>query len=119
MTQISEHYQQNWGSIKVIALCGLMAVTGVAYAGNVTIPNSFSAGDNVSSSKFNENFDAIEAAVDDNDQRIGDLEADTTQITNDVSSLDLRVTSLETNQSNQIAVDCSADADALLMLLHC
>ncbi|MEM6993801.1 MAG: hypothetical protein AAF721_25020 [Myxococcota bacterium] len=46
-----------------------------ALASPVDIPNEFAAGEAIVAEEFNENFDAIQEAVDDNDGRIAALEA--------------------------------------------
>ena len=50
-------------------LCASMAV-----AGELTVPNQFSNGQATSASEMNANFSAVESAVNDNDQRISQLE---------------------------------------------
>lgn len=42
----------------------------IATAAPANIPNAFAEGDTISAEEFNENFDAIAAAIDDNDSRI-------------------------------------------------
>lgn len=49
----------------------------LALASPVDVPNQFTAGDVISAEAFNENFDTLEAAVDDNDARISALEQGT------------------------------------------
>ncbi len=58
-----------------------VAASMATIAGQVTIPNTFSSGTTISSSEMNDNFDAVETAVNDNDSRI--------------TALDSRVTALE------------------------
>ena len=63
------------GSGFLAALCtGLISVS--ANAGDLTTPNVFSAGTPAVAADVNANFDAVEAAVDDNDARISGLEGD-------------------------------------------
>jgi len=52
----------------------LIFTSSSAYATGVTIPNSFSSGTATSAAEMNANFDAVKAAVDDNDSRITTLE---------------------------------------------
>jgi len=62
-----------------IILMGLslsMAATHVSASG-VTIPNSFTAGTAAVAAEVNGNFDAVKAAVDDNDSRLNALETGT------------------------------------------
>ena len=47
----------------------------LALASPVSIPNQFADGDVISANAFNENFDAIAAAIDDNDARLEAVEA--------------------------------------------
>ncbi|HCL69291.1 MAG TPA: hypothetical protein DIC49_07215 [Gammaproteobacteria bacterium] len=51
------------------ALCA-----GLVTAGELTVPNQFSNGQATSASEMNANFSAVESAVNDNDQRISQLE---------------------------------------------
>ena len=46
----------------------------MAVAGELTVPNQFSNGQATSASEMNANFSAVESAVNDNDQRISQLE---------------------------------------------
>jgi hypothetical protein len=55
----------------------------LALASPVTIPNAFSDGDLITAAAFNENFDAIAAAINDNDARIASLEDDVGELTAD------------------------------------
>ncbi|MCC6524063.1 MAG: hypothetical protein IT373_15490 [Polyangiaceae bacterium] len=61
---------------KALAVMAAVAVTipVVAIASPLTTPNTFTAGTVISAAAVNANFDAIEAAVDDNDARITLLE---------------------------------------------
>lgn len=66
-------------TIKAIAAAALAGgVTGIANAGNLNIPNDFSAGNTASAADVNANFDAVETEVDDNHTRIQALEGQTT-----------------------------------------
>ena len=53
----------------------LIITSSSAYATGVTIPNSFSSGTTTSAAEMNANFDAVKAAVDDNDSRVTTLES--------------------------------------------
>ena len=52
----------------------LLAVNSLS-AGELQVPNQFNSGDATSAAQMNANFSAVETAVNDNDQRIGRLEA--------------------------------------------
>jgi hypothetical protein len=52
---------------------GLVLFSLAAFAGDVTIPNTFTAGTTAKAAEVNANFAAVEAAVDDNDARIDTL----------------------------------------------
>ncbi len=88
-------------------------------AGDLTIPNSFTAGTPAVAAEVNSNFTAVESAVDDNDARIttnaADISTNTDDIaanTADINSNDSRILAIEGGIT--IAVDCSADASAFL-----
>ena len=49
---------------------GLILACSLTMAGPVTVPNAFTAGTTARASEVNENFSAVETAVDDNDSRI-------------------------------------------------
>jgi len=53
----------------------LIITSSSVYATGVTIPNTFSSGTATSAAEMNANFDAVKAAVDDNDSRITTLES--------------------------------------------
>ena len=55
------------------AVIMLLAGTSVS-AGELQVPNQFNSGDATSAAQMNANFSAVETAVNDNDQRISDLE---------------------------------------------
>jgi hypothetical protein len=50
-------------------------VASTLYAGGITIPNTFAKGDILSAGTMNDNFTAIETAVNDNDARIAEVES--------------------------------------------
>jgi hypothetical protein len=55
----------------------------LALAAPVTIPHAFSDGGIISAGAFNENFEAIAAAINDNDARLTDLEQDVADLSAD------------------------------------
>jgi hypothetical protein len=61
--------------VRVALAATLIAVPVVAFAAPLTVPNTFSSGNVISSSEMNGNFDAVKTAIDDNDARIGAIEA--------------------------------------------
>lgn len=68
--------------------------TSVVWAGNVTIPNTFTSGTPAVAAEVNENFNALETEVDDNDSRI--------------TSNDNRISALETPKTSYLSVHPSA-----------
>lgn len=52
----------------------LLCLVSITWAGNVTIPNTFSSGTKAVAAEVNANFGAVETEVNDNDSRITDLE---------------------------------------------
>ncbi|NVJ49389.1 MAG: hypothetical protein HWE11_03315 [Gammaproteobacteria bacterium] len=72
--------------INIIILIGAQLNLEV-FATDVTIPNSFSSGTPARASEVNQNFNAVKAAVDDNDARITSNAANITANTNAISSL--------------------------------
>jgi hypothetical protein len=70
---------------RALAAVGVVAIGFpiLALAAPVTIPNTFADGDLITAAAFNENFDAIAAAINDNDARIADLENDVGELTAD------------------------------------
>lgn len=63
------------GKVRLAIAAAVLAVPLVAVAGPLTVPNAFTAGEVISASQMNANFDAVKTAVDDNDARITTLEA--------------------------------------------
>jgi len=91
-----------WKHGLILILSGLLTVGSTAiYASEVTIPNTFSAGDTVSSSKMNENFNVLETAIDDNDTRVNSLEA--ADFDAQIMGLESRITALEAEPKANIA----------------
>lgn len=72
-------------TLSIVAFC-----LGSAWAGQVTIPNSFTAGTPAVATEVNANFNAVETAVDDNDNRI----------TTNSSNISTNATNVSTNTSN-------------------
>lgn len=58
-----------------------LAIPVLALASPVTVPHQFADGEVVSAQDFNDNFEAIASAINDNDARIGMVEAAVPQIT--------------------------------------
>lgn len=57
----------------VLVSAGMLLLASPLHAGDLTIPNEFTAGTPAVAAEVNANFDAVEVAVDDNDLRINDL----------------------------------------------
>jgi len=60
-----------------LVLMGIISILGIsaAYAGSVTVPNTFQPGTTARAAEVNTNFQAVKTAVDDNDIRINSLTA--------------------------------------------
>ncbi len=69
-----------------------VAVSVAGIAGSLTVPNSFSSGEVISSSEMNANFTAVKDAVDDNDGRITTNTTDIGNLTNRVDALESSAT---------------------------
>jgi hypothetical protein len=63
-------------SKKVLLACSSFLFVLSASAGDLTTPNTFTAGTAAVAAEVNENFAAVEVAVDDNDARISGLQGD-------------------------------------------
>lgn len=72
------------------------------HASEVTIPNSFQSGATAVASEVNDNFTAVETAVDDNDSRIAELEAL-------VATLQTRIAELEDSEVMALGPYVSVD----------
>lgn len=86
-----------------------------AVAGELAVPNVFTAGDPAVAAEVNENFSATATAVDDNDARIEALEAKVSALEAALGALTTRT---DTNESDLVAVEDRATllesrADAL------
>ncbi|MCT2532087.1 hypothetical protein N2488_02715 [SAR92 clade bacterium H231] len=66
--------------LKLIIATVLLTLSSIANAGELIIPNSFSAGNTTSASDVNQNFTVIETAVNDNDARLDAIEAGSTRV---------------------------------------
>ena len=90
-------------SLKLTRL-GMLAVSAIMsqslYAGSVSIPNSFTAGEPAVAAEVNANFDAVKTAVDDNDSRIAALEASIAALQETVTAQAATITSLQNNLSS-------------------
>jgi len=110
------------------ALSIFLLAEGKALASDLTIPNTFSAGDTVSASQMNANFTATKNAVDDNASRITANESTVTSLSQSVNSLSTRtneveseitdlyqqVSQLSASPASTIQVDCDTDPEALI-----
>jgi len=61
--------------LPILTSAAVVAIPVLAIAAPVSIPNQFAEGDIVSAQDFNDNFEAIANAINDNDARIAALEA--------------------------------------------
>ncbi len=80
------------------------ATTVVTWAGSVTIPNSFTAGEAAVAAEVNANFTAVKTAVNDNDSRIStnasDISSNTSDIATNASNISSNTSDIATNASN-------------------
>ena len=87
-------------SLKLTRL-GVLAVSAIMsqslYAGSVSIPNSFTAGEPAVAAEVNANFDAVKTAVDDNDSRIATLEATIASLQETVAAQATTISNLQSN----------------------
>jgi hypothetical protein len=77
----------------------------LAFASPVAIPNQFADGDPISAAEFNENFDALATAVNDNDTRVAALE--------DGPVLAECAWSVTTANATLVTADCAAGSYAV------
>ncbi len=61
--------------LPILISLSLMLGAGAAWSGQVTVPNDFVGGTQAVAADVNANFDAVEAAINDNDTRIGAAQA--------------------------------------------
>ena len=80
-----------------------------AFAGDLTIPNSFSSGTTAVAADVNANFAAVETAVDDNDVRIATNTSDITGVEGSISGIDLEISDLQDRAWNLSGVDLYFD----------
>lgn len=71
------HYEKITLSLTIFSLLMFYSIQG--RAGDLAIPNFFSQGDTVSAGTMNDNFSAIESAVNENAVRINNLESNSTR----------------------------------------
>ncbi len=92
---------------KLLLLAGMITTAGVQ-AGEVTIPNTFTANTPAVAAEVNENFDALETAVNDNDSRLDNL---------DRNSLDAadgsRVNALYVDEDGEVGIGTTAPQSPL------
>lgn len=69
--------------------------SGMAYAGSVTVPNTFSSGTPAVAAEVNANFSAVASEVNDNDGRITTNAGAIATNTSDIAALDARIAALE------------------------
>ena len=67
-------------AIAIAIATALLALSSIAQGGDLSIPNTFSAGNTTSASDVNQNFAVIETAVNDNDARLDAIEAGSTRV---------------------------------------
>ena len=84
----------------------MIAIPAAAIASPVTVPNTFQAGQVISASEMNANFDAVKAAVDDNDARVSVIESGW-----DLPSCSWQITDSTNNEA--ITADCPVDTHAV------
>jgi len=87
-----------------VALSTTLLVGATALAGNVTLPNVFTAGAPARAAQVNANFSAVKSAVDDNHSRIQTLEGQVPTLQSSLMGVQSNVTTLQssvaTAQSN-------------------
>ncbi len=111
------HRQMNKLTASIGAFALLTFTHVPSWAGDLTIPHDFVSGTPAGAGEVNENFDAVETAVDDNDARITTNEADITTnkadiATNkgDIAANKGNITNLQTGLgANAVTVNCGTD----------
>lgn len=82
-------------NIVLMALLSAVLIGTTAWAGDVTIPKTFTAGTTAVASEVNDNFTAVESAVDDNNTRINtnaaNIAANAADITTNVTDITTNV----------------------------
>lgn len=96
-------------------------VLSTAFAGEVTIPNTFTAGAPAVAAEVNENFTAVKTAVDDNDSRVAALETALAALQATVSTLQSELAAVQNSQvmalDSYLTVDEETDPRGPLVLL--
>jgi len=87
-----------------------------AFAGSVTIPNTFKSGTKAKASEVNANFSAIKVGVNDNDSRIASLEAAIATLQTTVETLQTAVSALETANADLTARLAAVENNSVLGL---
>lgn len=99
------HKQPKHARITLAVISALVLMSGgVATAGPLTIPNSFVASTPATAASVNQNFTAVETAVDDNDARVttntGNIGTNTTNIGTNTGNIGTNTTNIGTNTGN-------------------
>lgn len=92
-------------------LCAIIvgAVTPCAFAGELTVPNTFLSGTTAVAAEVNANFDAVETAVNDNDGRITTNSSDISGNSASISGISLDVGDLQDRAWNLSGIDLYFD----------
>ncbi|NNG01435.1 MAG: hypothetical protein HKM93_18750 [Desulfobacteraceae bacterium] len=88
-------------NITTLIVILLLAAIPVVHAGEITIPNTFESGTPAVAVEVNENFTAVETAVDDNDSRIAAMEEVLTALLATISTQADTISRLEITVSTQ------------------
>lgn len=89
-----------------------------ASAGDLTVPNTFTAGTPAVASEVNANFDAVETEVDDNDARISDLEAGATGADIDLEPGATLINAGDTTVTEVAAVSLTVPGAGYVLVTH-
>lgn len=93
---------------KALYILAILILAVPAYAGTLSIPNTFVSGTSAKASEVNENFDAIDVAVDDNATRIAALEASLTAALGRIGSLESSLATTQTTMASSLATTQAA-----------
>jgi hypothetical protein len=96
-------------SVGAISLAAAVLSSG-AFAGELAVPNVFSAGDPAVAAEVNENFSATAAAVNDNDARVETLETKVSALETALAALTTRTETLEAKPDTVLISDDSPPA---------